>query len=80
MEGLHPNMLTKEIAIGEETVLVREYLMRKNKDIQSMEHTNYTGKKGRWLFVAMKGKTKEVSEFLDKELQKLHKKVISSKL
>eukprot|EP00957_Ditylum_brightwellii_P032138 2436743-Ditylum_brightwellii.AAC.1 len=47
VEGLHSNVLMKEIDILEEKVLVREYLMRKNKNIQSMECTNYSNKKGR---------------------------------
>eukprot|EP00957_Ditylum_brightwellii_P205217 15342883-Ditylum_brightwellii.AAC.2 len=46
IEGLHPNVLDKEISIHGELVSIWEYLFRKSKKIQSMEQTNQSEEKG----------------------------------
>eukprot|EP00957_Ditylum_brightwellii_P164649 12536253-Ditylum_brightwellii.AAC.2 len=63
IEGLHPMSLDQEIALGKETVSIKEFLCTKNAKIQSMERTNISDKKGRWL-----KDDQEVSEFLDKKI------------
>eukprot|EP00957_Ditylum_brightwellii_P206303 15347752-Ditylum_brightwellii.AAC.2 len=40
MEGLHPTVVEKDIAVGGVKMSVREYLTTRNRKIHSMERTN----------------------------------------
>eukprot|EP00957_Ditylum_brightwellii_P139914 10661775-Ditylum_brightwellii.AAC.1 len=79
-EGLHPMALEKEIAVGTDKFLIKEYLLTKNKEIESMEWTKLAEDNGCWLFVCKKKDMNEVSAFLDKELQQLYQQAVPSEL
>eukprot|EP00957_Ditylum_brightwellii_P198029 15087351-Ditylum_brightwellii.AAC.1 len=79
-EGLHPGVLGKEITVGDDCVTVQEYLLTKNKKIESTEQTKLSVEKGCWLFICKKKHANEVTDFLDRELQKVYQSTIQSSM
>eukprot|EP00957_Ditylum_brightwellii_P152740 11626580-Ditylum_brightwellii.AAC.1 len=53
LEGLHPNVLDKEIAVSNKNVSVQDYLIKQPKVIESMECTNLSNEKGKWEIQAL---------------------------
>eukprot|EP00957_Ditylum_brightwellii_P088085 6710319-Ditylum_brightwellii.AAC.1 len=53
-EGLHPGVVKKEIAVGDNRAAVQGYLQTKSKKIESIEQTKLSEEKRHWLFICKK--------------------------
>eukprot|EP00957_Ditylum_brightwellii_P026246 1985380-Ditylum_brightwellii.AAC.1 len=76
MEGVYPTVADKYISVVSKTMSIKDYLLQKTDLIKSVEQTNNSKEKGKWLFIIKKPNAATVSNFLDNELQNLYKSIV----
>eukprot|EP00957_Ditylum_brightwellii_P155906 11868173-Ditylum_brightwellii.AAC.1 len=80
VEGIHPTVVNKSIAVAEKTMSIKEYILQKTKLIASMERTSNSEEKGKWFLIVKKSNAAAASNFLNIELKKLYQRVVPNSL
>eukprot|EP00957_Ditylum_brightwellii_P188594 14357826-Ditylum_brightwellii.AAC.1 len=80
MEGIHPTVANKYIAVSSEKMSNKDYLLKKTELIKYMERTNTSQEKGKWFFIMKKPNVAAAATYLDNELQTLYQKVVPKDL
>eukprot|EP00957_Ditylum_brightwellii_P134784 10276497-Ditylum_brightwellii.AAC.1 len=80
IEGIHPTVANKYIAVAEQTMAIKAYIVQKTELIESMECTSNSEEKGKWFFIAKKSNAAAASNLLNIELKKLYQRVVSNNI
>eukprot|EP00957_Ditylum_brightwellii_P211515 15366266-Ditylum_brightwellii.AAC.1 len=78
IKGLRTTVLDQEIDVTEEKVTIKEYLLRKCKQIEPIERTNQMEEAEKYLFICKKSDANAVTPFLECKLQLLYQQVVLS--